>query len=351
MTPRERVIAAMAGREPDRIPVALGFSGEPPERAVPPGWTADQAVDVRFVSLAPRGMDRFRRGALPFRPDTRLGTPEQAASYGRWRYHPERRRGQNPLARARSLRDIRRLRFPKMEHSPGAIRGLEQTVGALHARGLAVGGNLPHLGGELFESAWRLRGLERFLLDLAERPSWAHELLDRLTELASGNAQTLVRAGIDVLCLGDDVGMPGTMMVSPVAWRRFLGPRMGAIIVAARRANPDVQVLYHSDGFFEPIIRDLLELGVNAINPLQPEHMDAASIRRRYGSSLALWGTVGTQTAFATARAGMIRDEVARRISTLGRGGLILSPAYDVDTPEIDGRNLVEFLRAARDLG
>jgi uroporphyrinogen decarboxylase len=115
--------------------------------------------------------------------------------------------------------------------------------------------------------------------------------------------------------------------------------------------NPGILVLYHSDGSCEPIIRDLLDLGVNALNPLQPEHMDAAAIRRRYGSSLALWGTVGTQAAFATARPGAIRAEVARRIGELGRAGLVLSPAYDVDTPEVERRNLQEFVRAARDLG
>ena len=344
-------MAALAGQEPDKIPVALGFSGVPPERALPEGWTPDEVADIRFVTLAHEGLDRFRRVALPFRPDTRLGTPEQARAYARWRYHPERRSGQNPLARARSIRAIRRLRFPEVERSTDAIGALGDSIAALHARGLAVGGNLPHLGGELFESAWRLRGLESFLLDMEERPSWAHELLDRLTGLASGNAAILVRAGIDVLCLGDDVGMPGTMMVSPAMWRRYLGPRMGAIISASRRINPGIQVLYHSDGFTEPILQDLIELGVNAINPVQPEHMDATAIRRRFGDSLALWGTVGTQAAFSTARPGAIREEVAHRIRTLGRGGLLLSPAYGVDTPENSGANLVEFLRAARELG
>lgn len=351
MTARERVMAALAGQEPDKIPVALGFSGVPPERALPEGWAPDEVADIRFITLAHEGLERFRRVALPFRPDTRLGTAEQARSYARWRYHPERRRGQNPLARARSIRDIRRLRFPETESSPTAIRAVEESVAAWHARGLAVAGNLPHLGGELFEGAWRLRGLERFLLDMEERPSWAHELLDRLTSLASGNGDILARAGIDILCLGDDVGMPGTMMMSPALWRRYFRPGMNAIIESARRINSDIQVVYHSDGCIEPILPDLVELGVNAINPVQPEHMDAVSIRRRFGDALALWGTVGTQTGFATARPGAIREEVAHRIRTLGRGGLVLSPAYGVDSPEVAAATLVEFLRAARELG
>jgi uroporphyrinogen decarboxylase len=351
MTSRERVLAALAGREPDHVPVALGFYDVPPERLPSGGGGPGDLVDVRFVSLEHRALDRFRAVALPFRPDTRLGTPAQAAGYARWRYRPERRKGQNPLARARSLRDIRALRFPETESSPEALRALEDAVASFHERGLAVGGNLPHLGGELFESAWRLRGLERFLLDLLERPDWAEELLDRLTELASGNARLLARAGIDLLCLGDDVGMPGGMMLSPRAWRRFLRPRMESIIGAARQLSPSIRILYHSDGSIEPILEDLVEMGVNAINPVQPEHMDALSVRRRFGARLALWGTVGTQTAFTASRPSDIRREVSRRVETLGRAGLVLAPAYDVDTPEISRDNLQAFLAAAREIG
>jgi uroporphyrinogen decarboxylase len=221
----------------------------------------------------------------------------------------------------------------------------------LHARGLAAGGNLPHLGGELFEAAWRLRGLENFLLDLLERPDWAHFLLDRLSDLARRNAETLARAGVDVLALDDDVGMPRTMMISPTAWREFFKPRLAAIIGAARAVKSDLRVLFHSDGYFEPIVGDLIEIGVNAINPLQPDHMDAARIRRCYGPRLALWGTVGHHTTFSFAAPGEIRREVRLRVETLGRAGLVLCPAYDVDEPDIPWANVAAFLEAAREYG
>ena len=71
------------------------------------------------------------------------------------------------------------------------LDGLARQVDDLHARGLAAGGNTPHLGGELFEAAWRLRGLELFLIDLVRRKEMAHFLLDRLAELARRNAATL----------------------------------------------------------------------------------------------------------------------------------------------------------------
>ena len=102
-------------------------------------------------------------------------------------------------------------------------------------------------------------------------------------------------------------GMPGTMMISPATWCEFFRPRLVGIIEAARAAKADLRVIYHSDGHFEPILDDLVEIGVNGINPVQPEHMDALRIRRRFGPRLALWGTVGSQTTFAFASPDEIR--------------------------------------------
>jgi uroporphyrinogen decarboxylase len=149
-----------------------------------------------------------------------------------------------------------------------------------------------------------------------------------------------------VLSLDDDVGMPGTMFISPATWRRFFKPRLAGIISAARAVKPDLRVLYHSDGFVEPIVGDLIEIGVNALNPLQPEYMDAERIRRTYGPRLALWGTVGYQTTFSFGTPEEIRREVQGRIETLGRAGLILCPAYDIDEPDIPWENIAAFLEA-----
>jgi uroporphyrinogen decarboxylase len=224
------------------------------------------------------------------------------------------------------------------------VEDLTRQVDDLHRLGLAAGGNTPHLGGELFEAAWRLRGLESFLIDLVERKEMAHLLLDRLAELARDNAATLAGAGVDVLALDDDIGMPGRMMISPATWREFFRPRLAGIIEAARAVKADLRVIYHSDGHFEPILDDLVEIGVAAINPLQPEHMDAARIRRRFGPRLALWGTVGRQTTFAFADPDQIRQEVRTRIAALGRAGLVLCPAYDIDEPDIPWANVAAFL-------
>jgi uroporphyrinogen decarboxylase len=351
MNARDRILTALSGGEPDQVPCALSFYHVDLDDLAPPGWAGGPRPDVEFVRFSPSPEEqKLRRLAQPFRGDTRLGTMAQVTTYARWDYRPAEPARRNPLAMARSLDELRQFPFPDVSADYHAA-GLEEQVRALHAQGLAAGGNLPHLGGELFEAAWRLRGLENFLLDLLERPEWADYLLDRLGELARRNAETLARAGVDVLALDDDVGMPGTMMISPHTWRVHFKPRLAAIVQAARAIKPDLHILFHSDGYFEPIVADLVEIGVDAINPLQPEHMDPERIRRRFGTRLALWGTVGRQTTFSFASPEEIRDEVRHRIETLGRAGLVLCPAYDVDEPDIPWENVAAFLQAVADYG
>ena len=351
MTHRERLLTAMAGEAPDRVACALSFYHVDLQRLAPPDTPLVDVADIHFVQRCPSaGATALAEYAADLPYDTRLGTEEQVRTYRRWEYHPEAPERRNPLAHARTLDDLRAFPFPE-EDTGRAVEAQRAEVDALHGRGLAAGGNLPHLGGELFESAWRLRGLEAFLLDLVERPDWADYLLDRLTTLATANAKALAVAGVDVLALDDDVGMPGTMFISPTLWRRFFMPRMAEIIQAARAIEPDLCVLYHSDGTIEPILDGLVEIGVNALNPVQPEYMDAQTLRRRYGSRLALWGTVGRQTTFSFGSPEEIRREVQLRIETLGRAGLVLCPAYDIDEPDIPWRNIAAFLEAVRQYG
>jgi len=351
MNSRTRILTALNGQEPDRIPCALSFYRVDLGSLLPKSLNPGIRPDIEFVNFPISKEERkLTRIAKPFAGDTRIGTVNQARSYLVWRYQPQVQTQRNPLAEAQSIKDLHQFPFPDTS-STYIVRGMAEQVKKLHSIGLAVGGNLPHLGGELFEAAWRLRGLENFLIDLLERPDWAHYLLDRLADLARRNAETLARSGVDVLSLDDDVGMPGSMMISPRIWRIFFKPRLEGIIVAARAIKPDLRILFHSDGYFEPIIKDLIEIGVNAINPIQPDHMDAIKLRKRFGTNVTLWGTVGTQTAFSFNSPEKIKEEVRFRIETLGRSALILCPAYDIDEPDIPRENIQAFLSAVSESG
>jgi uroporphyrinogen decarboxylase len=351
MTGRERILAALDGEAPDRVPLALAFYHVDGAALAPPGAWHDDLVDVAFVDFPVSEEEQeLRRRAMPFDGDARIGTTAQVARYASWRYDPARPGEGNPLERATSLADLERFPFPPLA-GERVVPQLAVQVDDLHRRGLAAGGNTPHLGGELFEAAWRLRGLEAFLTDLVRRKEMAHYLLDRLAEHARRNAVTLARAGVDVLALDDDVAMPGGLMMSPATWREAFKPRLAGIVEAARAVRPAIRVLYHSDGDFGAIVDDLVEIGVHAIDPIQPEYMDGVAIRRRFGPRPALWGTVGCQTTFSFATPAEIRAEVQSRVESLGRAGLVLCPAYDIDEPDIPWANIAAFLEAGRAFG
>ena len=346
MTSRERVLAALSGERVDRVPAALGFRATPVEQYAPSGYGGPfpDAVCVSF-NTSEAEVD-FQQRVRPVRYDTRLGTPDLLANYRDWRYwHPRLR---NPLARAISAQEIEDFPFPDM-HSPARHEHLPAAVARFKAQGYAVAGGLPHLGGELFETAWRLRGLEAWLLDLIERPELAHALLDRLRDMCVANAQILARAGVDVLVLDDDVGMPTTMMIGRDLWARYLKPRVAEIIAAGRAINPDLRVLYHSDGWILPIIDELIEIGVNALNPIQPDVVDPVEIKRRFGDRITLWGAVGTQATFSESAPEVVRSETRMRLETLGPDRLVLCPAYDLVASDRLWPNIETFLRVAAD--
>jgi uroporphyrinogen decarboxylase len=131
--------------------------------------------------------------------------------------------------------------------------------------------------GELFETAWRLRGFENFMIDLVQRPHLAAYLLDQLTSMLIENALILARKGVDILLLDDDVAMPNRLMIGPKTWCEYFKPRLARVINLAREESPNLLVFYHCDGNFTRLIPDLVNIGVNVIKPIQPDCMDAAA--------------------------------------------------------------------------
>jgi uroporphyrinogen decarboxylase len=203
----------------------------------------------------------------------------------------------------------------------------------------------------LFESAWYARGFENFLMDLAERSPIAAMLLDRLLEIRCGQARVFAEAGADVLRLGDDVGTERAMMISPAIFRSMFIPRYRKIIEIAREIKPDILVFFHSDGDCREAIPDLIDIGVDILNPIQPECMDPAALKAQYGDRLAFWGTVGTQTTMPFGTPDDVRNEVRERIRTVGEGGgLLLAPTHLLQT-EVPWENIVAFFEAVDEFG
>lgn len=348
MNARERVRLALRCHQPDRIPKTLGFSGHTfPETA--PATAEDYfGLDVRYVRFKPLPeQDDFREYLNNLPPEVHVGNPEQLRIYHEWDYHPERSAAVRPEPAQVAQAIVERI-LPSLTE-PSRSAGIREQIVAWHQEGLAVAGAPPHLGGVLYEAAYRLRGFEHFMRDLAEREPLAHYVLEQLSELLLQNVVVLADADVDVLLLDDDVAMPTGLVISPEMWQRFIKPRMARAIAVAREVSPELLVFYHSDGDFAALIPDLVEIGVNVINPVQPDCMDAAAIKAAFGDRLALWGTVGTANRWVYGTPEAIRDEVKMRIETLGPEGLLLAPAYDLDFVPFE--NVVAFCEAADAFG
>ncbi len=240
MNSREHVRAALSGQVPDRIPKTFTFweASLPDIAPLSPSDYFD--LDVRFVDIKPpAGQEDFLRylGSLPH--DLHLGSLAQLRSYYEWNYHPESVAGSSPLGQIQTAEDLERVILPD-SIDPSRYADLSGQVEDWHARGLAVAASPPHLGGQLFEMAYRLRGFEPFLTDLKHRRPVAQYLLDQLTALMVHAALILARAGVDILLLDDDVAMPTDLIISPGLWREVFKPRLADVIQLrrARRARP-----------------------------------------------------------------------------------------------------------------
>lgn len=188
----------------------------------------------------------------------------------------------------------------------------------------------------IFETAWALRGLERMLMDFVEDPDLADCLLDIPFRYHLAAARRLVEMGVDMIWTGDDVGTQRGMLVSPVTWRRYFKPRMAEFAATIKSINPQVKLAYHCDGNIEPIIPELIEIGVDVLNPIQPAAMDPAKLKKQYGNNLCFWGTIDEQYTLPFGTPADVRAEIMDRLETVGAaGGLILSPTHHVqlDTP------------------
>ncbi len=191
----------------------------------------------------------------------------------------------------------------------------------------------------IFEISWFLRGFDEFLRDLVIAPERATTVMDRVQAYLMERTRRILDAGrglIDMIEYNDDVGGQNGLLISPDTWRLHLKPRMAAFIRLCKSYG--VAVRYHSCGGIRPIIPDLIEIGVDVLNPVQTmaRGMEAEGLKRDFGDRLTFNGGIDTQGLLPYATADEVRSETRRLIDTLGHGGgLILAPShvYQADVP------------------
>ena len=356
MTSRERVLTAMRRRQPDRPPFDLSFGFSTAQLETFRARTGAQdpydyfEVDTRMVWPGPTRLTTDFSGYLgPLPPGTVVDewglahVPTSSAEGD----HAHLEGYRHPMLRLESAADAAEYPLPDLDASY-RYEPVRAEIEAIHRRGLAA---MAMLECTVFERAWYLRGMERLLLDFTDGNAFATTLLDRITGRRIVQAQHYARCGADVIAYGDDVGTQRGMLMSVRMWRTWLKPRLARTIAAAREVRPDVLVFYHSDGDVSAIIPDLIEIGVDILNPIQPECMDPAALKRAYGDRLSFWGTIGTQSTFPFGSPDDVRREVRARIETVGAGGgLFLAPTHVIE-PEVPFENIVAFVDTVKSGG
>jgi uroporphyrinogen decarboxylase len=202
-----------------------------------------------------------------------------------------------------------------------------------------------------FEHLWALRGMDNFLIDLLDETEFLTPLIEKVSDLKAQIAAGYAKAGVDIVWTGDDLGSEISLLMSPELWRKHLKSCVRKIVKSAKEANADVLVAFHSDGYIEPIIPDLIEVGIDILQAVQPECMDVAELKMKYGDKLSFWGTMGTQSTMAFGTPEDVKMVVKERITTVGKGGgLCLGPSHTLESPT-SWENIVAFFEAVDTFG
>ena len=201
----------------------------------------------------------------------------------------------------------------------------------------------------LWEISWYLRSMEELFCDMMEENEIAEFIFDKALEMAKIRAEAFVRAGVDVLFFGDDIGMQHTIMMSEELYCRWIKPRLKELIDFSKSLNPEVIIFYHSCGYIEPFIPHLIEAGIDVLNPIQSECMDFEEICRKYGDKLSFHGTIGTQSVMPHGTPREVKEAVWRNLDVAGeKGGLMVAPTHMLE-PEVPLENILAYVEACHE--
>jgi uroporphyrinogen decarboxylase len=368
-THRERVRAVLAGERPDRPVVDLG--GRVASLSLPAyldlkatlglgaELTSETVTLLNTIGrLDERVLERFdvplRR--LYLRPPStfELKITDGGSFHDEWGvgYRPRgpyNERVGHPLAGTR-LEDLDRFPWPD-SHDADRVAGLAEEARRLYEEtdfSLSAG----HISAGIFQDCWNLRGMERFFEDMARDREFAEELLDRVTAVHVGMWEHFLDAVgeyVDLVETADDLGGQTGLLISPRMYRALIKPRHAALN-AGIRSRTRAKILYHSCGAIMRVIDDLVEIGVDVLNPIQPLPglMDPEELKRRYGKRLIFHGGLDVQSLLPTGTPEQVRAHVRRYLDILGPERYIMAPANSVQ-PGTPPENLVTAYEAAGD--
>jgi uroporphyrinogen decarboxylase len=203
------------------------------------------------------------------------------------------------------------------------------------------------LGMCLFERAWSMRGMTQLLVDMAQRPEFVEELLDRiLYEWNLPIIEQQLALGVDGFYFADDWGSKTGLLFSPAMWRRFIKPRLAVMYRRCQEAGAIVG--QHSDGAVEALFPDLIELGLQVFNPLSPSVMDPRAFKEKYGHRLTFYGGIDVERTLPFGTPEEVRQEIRSRVEVVGRGGGYILQSSHTILEDVPLENIVAYIEEVR---
>ncbi len=370
---RERVLRALNHQEPDRVPLDLGGSRssslvvETYERlnrhlgSQEPPFIFSKWLNVAHPSEAM--LTRFdidTRSLSQGDPDNWQDIIFPDGSYqDEWGVVRSKPAGglyydltKAPLAGDAGVADLKKFRWPD-PHDPGRCRGLAEAAARLHqGTDYAVVLSMP---GGIVHQAQFLRGFEDWFADLIANPAFFQALMEKLADLWIEMAKDELDAvgnNVDICFLGDDMAFQNGPMMSMDLYRKMIKPHHKRLF-SYIRSRTSAKVAYHTCGSVVHLIHDLIEMGVDALNPVQvsAKGMDTERLKQEFGKDICFWGAIDTQRVLPFGTPDDVAREVKRRIDDLcPGGGYVLCAVHNIQA-DVSPENICRMYDTAREYG
>jgi uroporphyrinogen decarboxylase len=313
------------------------------------------AVDERILNQ----LDIDVRGVFPGGADKGSQTLPDGTWIDEWGVERRKPEGsyyydltKAPLAGEISISDIVHYPWPD-PHDPGYTRGLREQL--RHWRETTDCAVVVTLPGAVVHASQYMRGFEDWYADVALNPKLLEVLLDACLEVTLGVMTEILRVvgdDVDIAMCADDLGAQSGLQFSPEHYRKLFKPRHARYFETIHSLTQG-KLLYHTCGSVYDVIDDLIEIGIEVLNPVQPRaaNMNPGMLKRKFGNRLAFWGAIDIQEVMPFGSVDDVYAEVRQRFEELGAGGgWVLCPAHNLQ-PEVPPENVMALYRAGKEIG